>query len=200
MFWCHWVNPYIFQCIDSYPWLPELPLCLLWVLFERSLPWGFWWPPSLVWWCCEPAPSSPWSVVGLLWFFGKFLYSPSQWCFPPNSSQILLVTAMYSVIGTLEELTANFGPFCRIDCSPLLSGLLDKFITHFFLMMSGTGVFSVSELLLQMIELLICQLFVILNTFSLDLYITSTISLKSLLLNLFLKLVLILFMWDSIFW
>ena len=119
--------------------------------------------------------------------------------FSPNSSQILLVTAMYSVIGTLEELTANFGPFCRIDCSPLLSGLLDKFITHFFLMMSGTGVFLYLSCCCRWLNFLICQLFVILNTFSLDLYITSTISLKSLLLNLFLKLVLILFMWDSNF-
>ena len=48
---------------------------------------------------------------------------------------------MYSVRGTLDELTANLGPFCRIDCSPLLRGLLDKLMTHFFLMMSGTGVF-----------------------------------------------------------
>ena len=51
------------------------------------------------------------------------------------------VNAMYSVRGTLEELTANLGPFCRSDCSPLLRGLLDKLMTHFFLMMSGTGVF-----------------------------------------------------------
>ena len=61
--------------------------------------------------------------------------------FSPSSSQILLVTAMYSVRGTLEELTANFGPFCSKDCSPSVSGLLDKLMTHFFFMMLGTGVF-----------------------------------------------------------
>ena len=61
--------------------------------------------------------------------------------FSLSSSQIRLVTAMYSVRGTLEELTANLGPFSRRDCSPLLRGLLDKLMTHFFLMTSSTGVF-----------------------------------------------------------
>ena len=61
--------------------------------------------------------------------------------FSPSSLQILLVTATYSVRGTLGELTANLGPFCSKDCSPSMSGLLDKLMTHFFFMMSGTGVF-----------------------------------------------------------
>ena len=86
-----------------------------------------------------------------------------------------------------------------MDCSPSLSGLLDRFITHFFLMMSGTGVFLYLGCCCRWLNFFICQLFVILNTFSLDLYITSVISLKSLLLHLFFKFSLILFMWDSNF-
>ena len=43
--------------------------------------------------------------------------------------------------GTLSELTANLEPFCSKDCSSSVSGLLDKLMNHFFLMMSGTGVF-----------------------------------------------------------
>ena len=94
-------------------------------------------------------------------------------------------------MGTLEELTANLGPFCRIDCSPLLRGLLDKLITHFFLMMSGTGVFLYLGCCCRWLNFLIWWILVILNTFSLDLCITSAISLKSLLLNLFFMLALV---------
>ena len=68
--------------------------------------------------------------------------------FSLSSSQILFVTAMYSVRGTLEELTANLGPFYSSDYSPLLRGLLDKLMTHFFLMMSGSGVFLYLGMLL----------------------------------------------------
>ena len=50
-----------------------------------------------------------------------------------------------------------------------------------------------------MIELLIFRLFVILNTFSLDLYITSVISLKYLLLHLFFNFSWFYFMCDSNF-
>ena len=111
--------------------------------------------------------------------------------FSPSSSQILLVAAMYSVRGTLDELTANLGPFCRIDCSPLLRGLLDKLMTHFFLMMSGTGVFLYLGCCCRWLNFFIWQFLVILNTFSLDLCITLTISLKSLLLDLLFMVILI---------
>ena len=102
-----------------------------------------------------------------------------------SSSQILLVTAMYSVRGTLEELTANLGPFCRSDCSPSLRGLLDKLMTHFFLMMSGTGVFLYLGCFCRKVNFLIWQFLVILNTFSFDLYMILLMSVKSLLLHLF---------------
>ena len=61
------------------------------------------------------------------------------------------------------------------------------------MMMSGTGVFLYLGCC-RWLNFLIWQFLVILNTFSLDLCITLTVSLKSLLLNLFFILALILSM------
>ena len=112
--------------------------------------------------------------------------------FSPSSLQILLVAAMYSMRGTLEELTANLGPFCSKDCSPSMRGLLDRLMTHFFLMMSGTAVFLYLGVLCRYLNYLICWLLVVFNTFSLDLMIVLFISMNSLLLHVFLMLALIL--------
>ena len=112
----------------------------------EGLPWGFWWPShsSLVVLWVGPFFSLKCCRTSLVFWYISVQSLPTV--FSPSSSQILLVTAMYLVRGTLEELTANLGPFCRSDYSPSLRGLLDKLMTHFFLMMSGTGVFPVSWL------------------------------------------------------
>ena len=104
--------------------------------------------------------------------------------FSSISSQILLVTAMYLVRGTLEELTENLEPFCRRDCSSSMSGLLDKLMTHFFLMCSGMGLFLYCGESCSCLNFLICQFFTCLNNISLVLLIAFTMSLKSLILSL----------------
>ena len=76
----------------------------------------------------------------------------------------MLITDSFSycnvlIRGTLEELIANFGPFCRRDCSPSVSGLLDRFMTHFFLMCSGVGVFLYCGESCSCLKFLICQCF-----------------------------------------
>ena len=96
----------------------------------------------------------------------------------------------------IKELTANLGPFCSKDCSPFVRGLLDRLMTHFFLMMSGTGVFLYLGVLCRYLNFLICQLLVVLNTFSLDLMIVLFMSINSLLLHVFLMLALILLICD----
>ena len=102
---------------------------------------------------------------------------------------------MYLVRGTLDELTANLGPFCRIDCSPLFEGLAGQ-VDNPFLSddVSVRGVFLYLGCYCRWLNFFIWRFLVILNTFSLVLCITSTISLKSLLLDLRFMLVLILLM------
>ena len=95
-----------------------------------------------------------------------------------------LVTEMYLDRGTLEELTTNFGPPCRRDCSPSVSGLLDKFMTHIFLMYSGVGVFLYCGEFCSCLNFLICQCFTCLNTISLVLLMAFSVSLKSLTFSL----------------